>query len=173
MSSSEPVFAPEELTDLSARTIEEIRALRDRGEKAEVAISYVRRVAQGRVDIAAGELRRRVAASEPGDVAGLVEQLPEILSRQVQSAGPGRLPTHMVPADDLSAEVDAIVEPGRLSSLPSMTDDEIGQIVEPLKAFESAVSAHRRRLHEQIDSLQAELVRRYKSGEASVDSLLG
>ena len=38
--------------------------------------------------------------------------------------------------------------------------------------LERHVSGQRRALHERIDALQEELVRRYKTGEASVDSLL-
>ena len=38
--------------------------------------------------------------------------------------------------------------------------------------LENRVSAERRGLHERIDTLQAELVERHKSGRASVDGLL-
>jgi hypothetical protein len=41
-----------------------------------------------------------------------------------------------------------------------------------LSDLEHAVSARRRSLHERIDALQSELTRRYKTGEATVDSLL-
>ena len=39
-------------------------------------------------------------------------------------------------------------------------------------AHEAELSARRRTLHERIDVLQAEITRRYKTGEASVESLL-
>ena len=42
-----------------------------------------------------------------------------------------------------------------------------------LVTFEKKVSGLRRTLFDRIDALEAELTRRYKSGEASVDSLLG
>jgi hypothetical protein len=41
-----------------------------------------------------------------------------------------------------------------------------------MRDFENDLSALRRRLHERIDALQAEIGRRYRDGEASVDSLL-
>ena len=45
-------------------------------------------------------------------------------------------------------------------------------MTEQLDAFEHEVSGHRRDLFERIDALQAEITRRYKTGEATVDSLL-
>ena len=45
-------------------------------------------------------------------------------------------------------------------------------MADQLTAFEQRVSGHRRELFERIDALQAEITRRYKTGEASVDSLL-
>lgn len=41
-----------------------------------------------------------------------------------------------------------------------------------MEGLEQEVSGVRRRLHAQIDQLQAEITRRYRSGEASVDALL-
>ena len=41
-----------------------------------------------------------------------------------------------------------------------------------LESIEARVSADRRALHERIDTLQAELVDRHKTGRASVDGLL-
>jgi hypothetical protein len=41
-----------------------------------------------------------------------------------------------------------------------------------LKAFETNQSDIRRQLFDRIDALTAELVRRYRDGDASVDTLL-
>jgi len=41
-----------------------------------------------------------------------------------------------------------------------------------MKGLEDEVSTHRRTLHGVIDVVQAEVVRRYSSGEATVDGLL-
>ena len=53
-----------------------------------------------------------------------------------------------------------------------MSDDELAGYVETLFAFEQARSAERKALFGRIDALSAELVRRYRDGEASVDGLL-
>ena len=145
-------------------------------QEAEVGQSYVRRLAQGRIDIVAAEMRRRAEGEEPGDLASLVQRLPEILAEHTRPPGPGRLPTLIAPSQeqeaDAAAELDAIVDAGRLAHLPELSDDEVRALVDDLTEYERAVSERRRLLHDRIDTLQAELTRRYKTGEASVESLL-
>jgi hypothetical protein len=79
---------------------------------------------------------------------------------------PGELPA------ELEAELDAIVGAGHLADLPSVDDDHLRSMADDLAAFEQKVSGHRHDLFERIDALQAEITRRYKTGEATVDSLL-
>ena len=153
--------------------------MRDECQRVEVVLSYARRLAQGRLDIAMAELRRRREGDSAADVAGLVAQLPEILGRHVLGPGSGRLPTYLAPAEeDLAATpeaaaVDAVADPAALADLPERSDEEIHHLVDALSEVERDISYRRRALHGQIDALQAELVRRYKSGAANVESLLG
>ena len=60
-------------------------------------------------------------------------------------------------------------EIGKLAELDA---DQLTDIAGRLEVIENRVSAERRALHERIDTLQAELVDRHKSGRASVDGLL-
>src|SRR2546423_921519 len=86
-----------------------------------------------------------------------------------QPLGPGE------PAEidaDLVARIDGIADGKRLSSLPELDDVDISRLSDELADLERELSLQRRALHERIDVLQEELVRRYKTGEASVDSLL-
>jgi hypothetical protein len=164
---------PEYLGDLPARQIEEIRSMRAECQQVEVGLSYLRRLAQGRLDIVADELRRRTDGSPPTDMAGLVERLPSILAEHVTSPGPGRLPTYFDPGDlaEVSEQLDKIVDTAALSALPELSDDEVRTLMHRLTGLEHEVSAQRRALHESIDALQSELTRRYKTGEATVESL--
>jgi hypothetical protein len=59
------------------------------------------------------------------------------------------------------------------ANLGSYSDAELRQVMESLGEHEARLSAERRILHEQIDTLQAMIVERYKSGAADADSLLG
>jgi hypothetical protein len=175
-SRSERLVAPDYLGDVQARPIDEIRAMRAECQEAEVGLSYLRRLVQGRIDIVAADLRRRAEGGAPTDLADLVEHLPEILAEHVHAAGFGRLPTLMAPSEadetELHSELDAVVDAEQLSSLSSLPDDEVHRLVDQLSALERSVSDRRRALHERIDTLQAELTRRYKTGEATVESLL-
>ena len=49
---------------------------------------------------------------------------------------------------------------------------ELGQIRVALAEVEADLSARRRQVFERLDALSAEITRRYRTGEASVESLL-
>jgi hypothetical protein len=165
---------PAFLEGLRQLPLNDIRARRKECNEIEVGWSYFRRLVQGRLDIVL-EVAHRREAGEPADASSLVARLPEILGEHVHSAGNGRLPFLLAPAEQdqgLIDRMDAIVDVDRLSELPPLSDEELGSIVEALSELEREASATRRALHEVMDRLQEELVRRYKSGEANVDSLL-
>src|SRR5438270_10956270 len=93
---------PDYLGDLQSRPIEEIRAMRDECQRAEDGLSYVRRQAQGRLDIVAAELARRNEGKGPSHAADIVDQLPSILGHGVSTQG-GILnvrPTSLEPPED-------------------------------------------------------------------------
>lgn len=162
------------MDDVTALSMDELRTRRAECQAVEVGLSYVRRLAQGRLDIVAAEQRRRVEGGEPLDSAHLVEGLSDILGDHLMAPGNGRLPQLMTP--DLgeidTTGLDAIAGPGRISSLDELGDDDLAGLVEQLSSYETDVSARRRALFEEIDAIQAEITRRYKTGEASVETLL-
>jgi hypothetical protein len=171
----ERVLGADPIDDLSSISVAEIRVQRDECRRVEDKVSYLRRLVQGRLDIVAADLRRRAEGTSPSDLPSLVDQLPGILSDRVRGPGTGRLPTSFVPPDDdeLLAELDAVASPGTLDSLSSLSDDEVNDLAARFGELEQRVSERRRALFSRIDALQAELARRYKSGEASVGSVLG
>jgi hypothetical protein len=174
-SSHDALLDPGYLEGLTSLPIAEIRSRRDQATEVEVGLSYVRRLIQGRLDIVLAEVHQRETGDASGGLHDLVQRLPEILSDRVRSPGTGRLPTLMAPAEVELTEVhrlDDIVDAESLGALPELRDDQLHAIVDALAAFEHEVSAGRRSVHEVIDQLQDELVRRYKSGEATVDTLL-
>jgi len=174
-SSLAAVLEPGYLDGLRSLPIEEIRSRRDFASEVEVGLSYVRRLIQGRLDIVLAEAQRRETGESEGNIAELVGRLPEILSDRVRAPGNGRLPTLMAPGESELAEVtrlNAIVNADALGSLPDRDDDALRGIADALEELEHEVSGGRRAIHDVIDQLQDELVRRYKSGEANVDTLL-
>ena len=166
---------PGYLADLPTSPMDEIRAMRAESQEVESGLSLLRRLVQGRLDIVGVELTRRAEGQDAGDLPDLIARLPEVLADRTHAPGVGRLPQVMAPGDlppALQGELDAIVGAAELSDLPSLDDEHLRAMADRLDAFERKVSEQRQALFERIDALQAEITRRYKSGEASVDTLL-
>jgi hypothetical protein len=166
---------PGYLGDLASRPMDEVRSMRTECQEVETGLSLLRRMVQGRLDIVGVELTRRAEGGDPADLPDLIARLPEVLSDRTHAPGVGRLPQLMAPGElppDLEAELEGIVSAGHLADLPSVDDDHLRSMADDLSAFEQKVSSHRHELFERIDALQAEITRRYKTGEATVDSLL-
>jgi hypothetical protein len=155
--------------------MEDVRALRDEVQGAEGGLSFVRRMVHGRLDIVGAEVARRREGGDPADLSGLIAQLPELLTDHERS-GPARSPRLLELAtvpDGLDAELDEIVDTDALADLRTLDDATLDELTTKLVDFERWVSERRRTLQQRVDDLQAEVVRRYRDGEASVDGLLG
>ena len=155
-------------------SVQELRLRRHECHEVETGLSYFRRLIQGRLDIIQAEMQRRQGGGQAG-LEALIEQLPSILSEHsAGGTGRGPLPDVVAPEDpaEYSAELDEVVDADTLASLPSLDDTAVQDLVTRLADLEHRVSSQRHALHERIDALQDEIVRRYKSGEASVDALL-
>jgi hypothetical protein len=170
----ERLLAADYLDGLDARPLEGLRAMRAECQEVETGLSLVRRLVQGHLDIVTIEVARRADGGAPGDLADLLELLPEVLADRTQSPGLGRLPVQMAPValdPDLEAELAALVGPGLALDPSSIEDDRLAALVGTLEALEADVSARRRSVFQRLDAVQEELARRYRSGDASVDSL--
>lgn len=176
----EQLTDPDFIQDLESLPLEELRSRRLRCQDAEEVLSLQRRLVQGRMDIVQAEILNRSGSTSDTDVASLVESLPDILvERGDRHLGPGRLTAFKGDQQDLGAdfeafsnELDGIVDGARLSNLKNEDEPTLRQIADELDSIERGVSEKRHKLHGHIDRLQEEVVRRYKSGAASVDSLL-
>lgn len=173
---AEDLLAPDVLADLEHQPIDRVRASRAACIEVETGLSYLRRMVQGPLDIVSRERARREAGQpEPTDLSALVQELPDLLADGTRAQGVGRLPQTLEPTTvdpQLAAELDALLGDGRLAAVTSMSDEELQDLEDALADIERRVSDRRRAFHERIDALQAELTRRYRTGEASVESLL-
>jgi hypothetical protein len=169
------ILDPAYLDDLRSRSIDEIRAMRAECQGIETGLSFLRRVVQGRLDIADAELTRRREGGDPADLSALIEQLPEILADHLRAPGNGRLPSSLgegEPDAELDGRLRSLVSEYDLDAIGDLDDGRLVAARDALAELETDVSGRRRALFDRIDALQAELTRRYKTGEASVESLL-
>jgi hypothetical protein len=150
-------------------SLEDLRAIRSQLQTEDDAISYVRRLTQARLDLVRAEMRHRAA----GDDKNITGELPAILGSHLTGGAP-RPPR---PADDFSGHpmalaLEELCDEAGSTDLQSMSDEELGAYAASLHDFEQARSHERKALFGRIDALSADLVRRYRDGEADVDGLL-
>lgn len=153
----------------SELTLDDLRSLRADLQREDDAVSYVRRLAQARLDIVRAEMRHRAEGTKR-DITG---EIPNILGSHL-TGGAARPPR---PADDFSTHplalaLEELCDDAVSTDLPAMTHEELASYASRLHDFEQARSHERRDLFNRIDALSAELVRRYRDGEANVDGLL-
>ncbi|HEY7873901.1 MAG TPA: aerial mycelium formation protein [Actinomycetota bacterium] len=164
----ERIRDPGYLDGLADKDLAELRAMREECREGELELSFERRLCQARIDILSAELERRAGG---GDDSGgdLVSRLPQILSKDagVRSSGdlslPNRAPDFSIPrnADVPRRRVEEIVGEQTLARIPTLATEELRGIIASLGEHERRVSERRRNVHEVIDALQAEIVRRY------------
>lgn len=156
-----------ESIDAASLSLDELRGLRGQMQQRDDVVSYARRVAQARLDLVKSELDRRQSG---GNVA---DEVTEVLSQQL-TGGPARPPR---PAEDLSddalsLELDGICAEHHYGRVEELDAGELETLADAIGTFEKRVSQDRRARFDTLDVLSAELVRRYRDGEANVDSLL-
>lgn len=149
--------------------LDELRAMRAQLLAEEDAVSYVRRLVQARLELVDAEIERR--RSEHGDLTPAA--LPSILGNRI-TGGAARPPRPAVDAsshplavafDDLCAQLGA-ADPSALS------DEQLTTVRSELGRFERERSSERQALFARLDALSAELVHRYREGEADIEGLL-
>ncbi len=151
-------------------SLDELRAARNKMQDEDDVVSYVRRVAQARVDLVRAELHRLERGQTHED---LPSELRVVLSSHL-TGGAARPPRGVENLSDnkLSDDLDAVCTAHGFSRIDELDAGELRNLEHELTAFERKVSDDRRERYERLDALSAELVRRYRDGEASVDGLL-
>lgn len=151
-------------------SLDELRAERDRLRRIEDAVSFVRRLAQGRIDLVVAVVNSRRDGTGEVSVADIVRSG----VGPAPGTGSARPPRETdVEADHpLLVEFEALCDRLGFDDMAESSTDRLDALEAGLRAFEAEQSEIRRTLFSRIDALTAELVERYKSGAASVDALL-
>jgi hypothetical protein len=143
-----------------ALDLAQLRARRRELQELDDVVSYVRRVAQARADLARAELARRSGA---GSETELTADLRGVLADRLLSDS-DRPPR---PAEDFSEHpravgLDRLCADHGFGRLPELSPGELEALVDVLDNFERGVSAERHDVFTELDELTAELVRRYR-----------
>jgi hypothetical protein len=155
--------------DPAELSLEELRTRRQEMQLEDDAVSYARRVAQARLDLVKSERLQHETEPEDGPIT---DELRSVLSQQL-TGGPARPPR---PTEDLSdhplaVELDELCATHGFGRLSHLDDAEVASLCAALEEFEARVSSDRRERFDRLDALSAELVRRYRDGEADIDTL--
>jgi hypothetical protein len=161
------VLDPKYLAGLDGWSLDEVRRCHTECLEIETELSYVRRVAQARVDILEAELDRRAGGGSVGD---LIASLPEILSDEEPRppAERSRFPRQLAPSMEIPWRrgLERLIADGTLADLPTLSDEELRSTIAQLGELERQASAQRSALHGVIRRLEADVAARHKVGRA-------
>jgi hypothetical protein len=158
------ITAPEYLDRLDATDDDALHAMKAEAEEVETEVSYVRRLAQGRIDIVDAQREGRRAGR--GGLDDLVAQLPQILARDLRAPQAKARVQHTLAPDpkvDFIRDLEPLIGDDSMVRLPEMSDGELEALTERLRELEQDMSARRRQLHAVIDAIDAEIGRRAAS----------
>jgi hypothetical protein len=166
------VLSPGYAEEAASLSVEELHLRRSEAEQEEVDLSYIRRMVQGRLDVIRAELNRR----DGNGTGNLVQDLAAILADEPRAPARG-LGRHVTVepsrADSHRRYVEALVADVDLSDVGSRTTDELAHAMRTLNDEEQTLSGKRREVQKVMDACSAEITRRYRDGEADVETLLG
>jgi len=160
-----------DVTNPDAMTTAELRSARAELQMQEDVISFVRRMAQGRCDLARDEQRRRVDGT-PAFGMSIID-IANVFGQE-HGGGSSRPPreTNISADHPLVVELEKLCETVGFGELRTLEDEALESAINQIEQFELTRSAERKNLFSKIDALTTELVKRYKDGGANVDSLL-
>jgi hypothetical protein len=137
---------------------DELRSKHAECLELETEVSYVRRLAQARIDILEAELERRASGKTLGE---LIEDLPRILADAGPRGAPAtsRIPQQLAPELDSEWAPDLARSDSVLANVTLLGEDEVRGAIDGLRALEREVSDERRKLFTVIDAIDARLAR--------------
>lgn len=161
------VLDPSYIADLDALDVDALHAKKEESVELETEYSFVRRLAQGRIDIIEAEERRRATGGSMDEfIANLAAVLADDGPRPSPSAG--RLAQQLTPSPDIqwTRGLEHLVGDATLARLPDLSDEELADALRQLKELETEVSRTRRKLHDVLRVLELELAARIQAAQA-------
>jgi hypothetical protein len=160
------VLAESFTADLADQTDTRLTEMAEQARALETEVSYLRRLAQGRIDILVAEQDRR---AQGGSIGDLIAALPQILAgNEVRPpATTARVPAQLAPEGNLKWHdgLEALVADDTLANLPVLSDTDLAAALGRLRDFEGELSGTRRKLHGVIDAIELELANRQQAAQ--------
>jgi hypothetical protein len=158
-----------ERLDPELMSVDELRRRRAELQALDDAVSYVRRVAHGRADLARDAIGRASDDRDPTPVYvrnDLHGELRDVLSDHL--LGTETRPPR--PAEDfsdhpLAGELDDLCAANGFGRLDQLSVAELDGLVAALDGFEREVSTRRKAIFDELDALTEELVVRYRAAQ--------
>jgi hypothetical protein len=157
-----PVKSAGAAPELSRLGLAELRAHRAALSAEEDKVSYWRRLLQGRVDL----LEAQAISENTLDLAALIRVLGDT------GSGRSRRSLMRVPAPVQLPDLPDLEDLCQLWTTDPQDVDEVANVVERLRAKETALSEYRNALHQRIDAATGELMMRYRADPRAALMLL-
>lgn len=160
-----------DILNAESMSTDEIRVARAALQMQEDVISFVRRMAQGRCDLARDEQRRRADGTPASGIS--VSDIANVFGQE-HGGGSSRPPreTNISAEHPLVVELEKLCQEISFGDLRTLDDQSLEDVVRQLSSFETSQSIKRKALFVSIDALTTQLVKRYKHDGVNVDSLL-
>ena len=160
-----------DILNAESMSTDEIRVARAALQMREDVISFVRRMAQGRCDLARDEQRRRIDGTPASGIS--VSDIANVFGQE-HGGGSSRPPreTNISAEHPLVVELEKLCQEINFGDLRTLDDQSLENVVKKLSSFEISQSLERKALFSSIDALTTQLVKRYKDDGVNVDSLL-
>ena len=160
-----------DILNAESMSTDEIRVARAALQMQEDVISFVRRMAQGRCDLARDEQRRRIDGTPASGIS--VSDIANVFGQE-HGGGSSRPPreTNISAEHPLVVELEKLCQEINFGDLRTLDDQSLENVVQQLSSFEISQSLERKALFGVIDALTTQLVKRYKDNGVNVDSLL-
>src|SRR5688572_29148985 len=160
------VLDPVYLEGLANRDVAELHEMKTECVELETEASFVRRLAQGRIDILDAEIRRRETGRSLDE---LISNLSQILADSGPRPAPAQahLPQMLAPSPEIqwTRGLETLVGDATLARLPDLSDDELADVRRQLGELEAEVSNVRKSLHEVLHQLEMELAQRIQAAQ--------
>ncbi len=157
----EYAVSPAAIADVDGASADDLAKRSRRLRRVEEQVSYLRRVAQSRCDVARSELAERAAGRQSSDLSDIIRRLPDVLAeRGVSESQPGVVAPDIEIDPGYADDLDSVVSPVRMLEIGSIRRTELRELVVRLEAEEARISVQRRLIQERLDQIDEEIARR-------------